>query len=92
MACQSLAFDGLSGEAGLGTVAGRGSRSRAAALVYNKQRMRRKLDKTISAISRRLERESFKSLARTMPFPDRWDPFFMPTMTLTDVYAYPTLH
>lgn len=66
--------------------------SRAAALVYNKQRMRCKLDKTISAISRRLERESFKSLARTMPFPDRWDPFFMPTMTLTDVYAYPTLH
>ena len=27
-----------------------------------------------------------------MPFPDRWDPFFAPTMTLNDVYAYPTLH
>lgn len=27
-----------------------------------------------------------------MPFPDRWDPFFTPTMTLNDVYAYPTLH
>ncbi|QDG87081.1 DinB family protein [Pseudarthrobacter sp. NIBRBAC000502770] len=66
--------------------------SRAAALVYNKQRMARKLDKTITAISRRLERESPRSLSRSMPFPDRWDPFFAPTMTLNDVYAYPTLH
>lgn len=66
--------------------------SRAAALVYNRGRMGRKLGKTITAISRRLERESTKSLARAMPFPDRWDPFFAPTMTLNDVYAYPTLH
>ncbi|UKA56643.1 DinB family protein (plasmid) [Arthrobacter sp. FW305-BF8] len=66
--------------------------SRAAALVYNKRRMRRKLDKTMSAISRSLERESSRSLARSMPFPDRWDPFFTPAMTLGDVYAYPTLH
>ena len=66
--------------------------SRGAALVYNKHRMRRKLDKTISAISRRLERETSRSLARSMPFPDRWEPFFTSTMTLTDVYAYPTLH
>lgn len=66
--------------------------SRAAALVYNRQRMGRKLDKTMSVISRRLERENARSLARTMPFPDRWDPFFTPAMTLNDVYAYPTLH
>jgi hypothetical protein len=66
--------------------------SRAAALVYNKHRMGRKLDKTITAIIRRLERESPTSLSRSMPFPDRWDPFFAPTMTLNDVYAYPTLH
>jgi hypothetical protein len=66
--------------------------SRAAALVYNKQRMARKLDNTLTAITRRLERESSASLARSMPFPDRWDPFFSPTMTLNDVYAYPTLH
>ena len=32
--------------------------SRAASLVYNKQRMGRKLEKTITAIARRLERES----------------------------------
>ncbi|WP_246527759.1 hypothetical protein [Pseudarthrobacter albicanus] len=66
--------------------------SRAAALVYNKQRMGRKLEKTIAAISRRLERESARSLTRAMSFPDRWDPFFAPTMTINDVYAYPTLH
>ncbi|MET3952623.1 DinB family protein [Arthrobacter sp. UYEF36] len=66
--------------------------SRGAALVYNKQRMGRKLDKTITAITRRLERESHRSLSRSMPFPDRWDPFFAPSMTLNDVYAYPTHH
>ncbi|APX00484.1 DinB family protein [Arthrobacter sp. QXT-31] len=66
--------------------------SRSAALVYNKRRMARKLEKTISAITRRLERESTRSLSRALPFPDRWDPFFKPSMTLTDVYAYPTKH
>lgn len=66
--------------------------SRAAARVYNKRRMSRKLDKTIAALSRRLEHENSGSLARSMPFPDRWDPFFAPLMTLNDVYAYPTLH
>ncbi|ADX75180.1 hypothetical protein Asphe3_41150 (plasmid) [Pseudarthrobacter phenanthrenivorans Sphe3] len=29
---------------------------------------------------------------RSMPFPDRWAPFFEPTMRLNDVYAYPTKH
>ena len=66
--------------------------SRAAALVYNRPRMARKLDNTITALTRGLERESPASLSRSMPFPDRWDPFFAPTMTLKDVYAYPTLH
>lgn len=66
--------------------------SRAAALVYNRRRMTRKLDKTVTALTRRLSRESPASLARSMPFPDRWDPFFKPVMTLNDVYAYPTLH
>lgn len=66
--------------------------SRGAALFYNKRRMVRKLDKTINAITRRLEREGTRSLVRSMPFPDRWDPFFAPTMTINDVYAYPTLH
>ncbi|HEY8701995.1 MAG TPA: DinB family protein [Arthrobacter sp.] len=66
--------------------------SRAASLVYNKRRMGRKLEKTITVLSRRLQRESSGSLARSMPFPTRWDPFFTPTMTVKDVYAYPTKH
>jgi hypothetical protein len=66
--------------------------SRSAAVVYNKRRMARKLEKTMTAIARRLERESTTSLSRSMPFPDRWDPFFTPLMTLTDVYTYATKH
>ena len=66
--------------------------SRAAAVVYNRRRMSRKLDKTTGALSRRLGRESTRSLARSMPFPVGWDPFFTPLMTLNDVYAYPTRH
>jgi hypothetical protein len=66
--------------------------SRGAALFFNRHRMARKLDTTITAIARRLEHESPASLSRSMPFPDRWDPFFAPLMTLNDVYAYPTKH
>lgn len=66
--------------------------SRAAATVYNRRRMGRKLDRTIASLSRRLERETPATLSRSMAFPDRWDPFFAPLMTVNDVYAYPTLH
>ncbi|WP_144663326.1 DinB family protein [Paenarthrobacter nicotinovorans] len=66
--------------------------SRSAALYFNKRRMSRKLETTINAITRRLERENNSSLGRLMPFPDHWDPFFAPTMTINDVYAYPTKH
>lgn len=66
--------------------------SRAAVLFYDRRRMGRKLERTIRALTRRLEQESSASLARSMPFPDRWDPFFKPVMTIHDVYAYPTLH
>jgi hypothetical protein len=48
--------------------------------------------KTITALSRRLQRENPRSLAGSMPFPHRWDPFFTPVMTVNDVYAYPTKH
>jgi hypothetical protein len=54
--------------------------------------MGRKLAKTIAALSRRLDHESESSLSRSMPFPDRWDPFFTPLMTVHEVYAYPTQH
>ena len=32
------------------------------------------------------------NLHRTMPFPTRWDPYFLSEMTLAQVYAYPVLH
>jgi hypothetical protein len=66
--------------------------SRAAARVYDRRRMGRKLETTVAALSRRLDQESPGSLSRSMPFPDKWDPYFVPVMTLNDVYAYPTLH
>lgn len=66
--------------------------SRAAPIVFNRRRMGRKLERTINVLTRRLERERPGSLARSMPFPDRWDPFFKPVMTLQDIYSYPTLH
>jgi hypothetical protein len=66
--------------------------SRAAATVFNHRRMARKLEKTIESLSRQLDRETPGSLSRSMPFPDKWDPFFAPLMSLTDIYAYPTLH
>ena len=66
--------------------------SRAAAVVYNRRRMGRKFEKTIASLSRRLERETPGTMSRSMPFPDRWDPFFAPLMTVNDVYAYPNLH
>ena len=35
---------------------------------------------------------SAESLALSMSFPTRWDPFFKPTMNLAEVYHYPTQH
>ena len=64
----------------------------AAATVYNRHRMGRKLQKTSLALARRLERETPRSLARSAPFPTRWDHFFTNAMTLADTYAYPTQH
>ncbi|WP_288025509.1 DinB family protein [Arthrobacter sp.] len=66
--------------------------SRAAALVFNRKRMARRMLATTRKLAAALEGESPASLARSMDFPNRWDPFFRPSMTLADVYAYPTLH
>ena len=46
----------------------------------------------IDHLLRRLEREPEQRLARGMPFPTTWDPYFQPVMTLAEVYAYPVLH
>jgi hypothetical protein len=66
--------------------------SRAAGLVFNRRRMVGKLERVTASLARNLARETEKSLALKMAFPTRWDPFFAPTMTVADLYAYPTLH
>lgn len=62
------------------------------ARVYGHRRMGAKFDRTVAALSRRLDAERDTEPARTMHFPVRWDPFFADTMTLEDVYRYPTRH
>ncbi|WP_335617986.1 hypothetical protein [Lentzea guizhouensis] len=49
-------------------------------------------DRTIAALHRRLDREDDSSLARGMPYPTRWDPFFRDFMTLADLYRFPVQH
>ena len=49
-------------------------------------------DHVITALHRRLDKESEATLARSMNYPTRWDPFFRDVMTLADVYHYPTQH
>ena len=50
------------------------------------------LNQTIRALHRRLATETATSLDLTMHFPPAWDPYFRPTMTVTDVYHYGTQH
>ena len=64
----------------------------AAALVFDHRRMGRLCDHTVDHLVRRLRREPEVRLARSMPFPTSWDPYFQPSMTLAEVYAYPVLH
>jgi len=66
--------------------------SRFAALTFNHRRMGAQFDRVVRSLQRHLRRESPGSLARSMSFPTRWDPFFTPTMTLAEVYRYPTQH
>lgn len=62
------------------------------ALVFNHARLPRLFDRTIAGLHRSLERETEQALARWMPFPISWDPYFTSHMTLTDVYRYATVH
>ncbi|MEU4248111.1 DinB family protein [Amycolatopsis sp. NPDC026612] len=50
------------------------------------------LDHIIASLHRSLDRATEADLARGMHYPTRWDPFFRPTMTMADVYRYPSLH
>lgn len=49
-------------------------------------------DRVIAALHRRLDTETEAELARGMPYPTRWDPFFQDYMTLGQVYRFPTQH
>ncbi|SDN06670.1 DinB superfamily protein [Lentzea albidocapillata subsp. violacea] len=49
-------------------------------------------DRTIAALHRRLDRESENSLAKGLPYPTRWDPFFLEFMTVADLYRFPVQH
>jgi DinB superfamily len=60
--------------------------------VLTMSRMAALFDRTCAALARRLERASDADLARQMPFPSRWDPFFTDHMTLLDIYHYPRQH
>jgi len=66
--------------------------SRCGATVFDHRRMGPKLDRVVASLQRHLRRESAADLARSMSYPTRWDPFFAPTMTLADIYHYPTQH
>jgi hypothetical protein len=50
------------------------------------------LDRTITALQRRLAAETDRSLALTMHFPTAWDPYFEPLMSVLDVYHFGTQH
>jgi uncharacterized damage-inducible protein DinB len=54
--------------------------------------MERLFDHTIDHLVISLTREPELRLARGMPFPTSWDPYFTTLMTLADVYAYPVRH
>ena len=61
-------------------------------LLLSPRRMTAIMDTTINAICRRLATETPATLALTMHFPTRWDPYFRGTMTVLAVYHYGTEH
>jgi len=60
--------------------------------VLGPARMGRTLDRVTDNLQRHLTRESPTALRRGMHYPASWDPFFKDSMTLADLYCYPTQH
>jgi hypothetical protein len=54
--------------------------------------MARLFGATCAALAAGLQRRSDGDLARAVPFPSRWDPFFTSHMSLLDIYHYPSQH
>jgi DinB superfamily len=50
------------------------------------------MDRTVYALQRNLASETEQGLALTMHFPTSWDPYFLDTMSVFDVYHYGTQH
>lgn len=66
--------------------------SRLGGNALSTRRMEIMFDRVVAKLHRRLDGESDADLARAMPYPTRWDPFFTDHMTLADLYAFPTRH
>lgn len=62
------------------------------ARIYPEGRLLRKLDAVVACLEHRLQAEDSETMQRSMAFPVRWDPFFKTSMTVADVYRYPTHH
>jgi len=61
-------------------------------LLLPPRRMAAIMDATMNALDRRRAAETPASLALTMHFPTRWDPYFRDSMSVLDVYHYGTEH
>jgi hypothetical protein len=60
--------------------------------VLSSRVMGKLMDSTIEHLRERLAGESDQTLELAMHFPIGWDPYFKDTMTVADVYHYPTQH
>jgi DinB superfamily len=60
--------------------------------VLGRQAVGKLMDSTIEHLRGRLAGESDHALGLAMHFPVGWDPYFKDTMTVADVYHYPTQH
>jgi hypothetical protein len=60
--------------------------------VLSTRAMGKLMDRTIERLRGRLARESEHTLGLAMHFPVGWDPYFKDTMTVGDVYHYPSQH
>jgi hypothetical protein len=60
--------------------------------VLSTRAMGKLMDRTIEHLRGRLAQESDLTLELAMHFPVGWDPYFKDTMTVADVYHYPTQH
>jgi hypothetical protein len=62
------------------------------ALVFHGLRLERLFDRIMARLHRHLDAETEQALARRIHFPVDWDPFFLDTMSLEQVYRYGTQH